>query len=171
MIRKMLLLLFLNTSIINARLITTSIEMRASEETKEYFTFNLILEEEYYTKYPKSQNEMQAYEITEIFAKSIMTNKVNYNAIAPSHREINKYLLKSETIDKSFYKHKIFKIKPIDNTVFKSTALLYTKKGFYKLELYIGNNKKNKPEILNLNITHFTKPMNEIKNEMIFYRN
>ncbi|UGQ17448.1 hypothetical protein [Borrelia sp. RT1S] len=170
MIRKILLLLFVNTSIINARLITTSIEMRASEEMKEYYTFNLILEEEYYTRYPKSQNEMQVYELTEIFTKSIIKNKVDYAAVTPTYREINKYLLKSEIIDRSFYKHKIFKVKPID-TVFKSTALLYTKKGFYKLELYIGNNKKNVPEIFNLNITYFTKAMSEIKNEMIFYRN
>ncbi|AYE36523.1 hypothetical protein DB313_03520 [Borrelia turcica IST7] len=168
MIKKIFLLFLINTSL-NSRLITTSIEKRASEETKKYSAFNLILEEEYYTKYPKSQNEIQIYELTENFIKSIIKGKVNYTTITPAYREINQYLLRSEIIDKSFLKYKIFKIKPMD-TVFKSLALLYTKKGFYKVELYIGNNKKNKLEIFNLNTSYFIKNMDEIKNEMIFYR-
>ncbi|UER67821.1 hypothetical protein LKV13_03430 [Borrelia sp. BU AG58] len=169
MIRRIFLLLLANIQIINARLITTSIEMRSSERMREYSAFNLISEEEYYLKYPKDQNEVQAYELTESFVKSIMENRINYAKLTPTHREINKYLLKSEIVDKSFSKYKIFKIKPID-TAFKSTALLYTKRGFYKTELYIGNNKEDKLEIFNLNITYSTKAMGEIKNDMIFYK-
>ncbi|QMU99424.1 hypothetical protein F0310_03325 [Borrelia sp. A-FGy1] len=168
MIKKIFLLFIINTTL-NSRLITTSIEKRVSEETKEYSAFNLILEEEYYTKQPKSQIEIQIYELTENFIKSIIKNKVNYTKINPSYREINKYLLRSEIIDKTFLKYKIFKIKPMD-TVFRSIALLYTKKGFYKLELYIGNNKEKKLEIFNSNMTYFIKNIKEIKNRMVFYR-
>ncbi|AWG43024.1 hypothetical protein CR532_03515 [Candidatus Borreliella tachyglossi] len=168
MIKIIFLILFFNIAL-HSRLITTSIETRTSEEIKKYSAFNLILEEEYYTKHPKIQNEIDIYELTEKFTKSIIKGKIDYTAMSPTYSEVNKYLLKGEIIDKSFLQYKIFKIKAMDK-IFKSLALLYTKKGFYKLELYIGNNKKNKLEIFNLNISYFKKNPNEIKNEMIFYK-
>ncbi|WP_024653375.1 hypothetical protein [Borrelia persica] len=167
MIRKILLLLSINTSIYS-RLITSSIEKRSSEVIKKYHAFNLITEEEYYTQNPKSTNEIEIYEITENFIKSIFNNKIDYTKITPRYRETNKYLLNSEIIDKDFLKYKIFKIKTIDS-IFKSSALIYTKQGFYKLELYIGKDSKEKLEIFNINPSYFKKNLNEISNEIIFY--
>ncbi|BCR21268.1 hypothetical protein [Borrelia miyamotoi] len=168
MIKKIFLILIINTQI-HSRLITTSIEKRSSETSKKYSAFNLIIEEEYYTKHPKNTYEIQIYKLTENFIKSIIKGKIDYTKITPTYREANKYLLQGEIIDNSFTNYKIFKIKTIDS-IFKSSALIYTKKGFYKLELYIGNNNKNRLEIFNLNIPYFTKNLNEISNEMIFYR-
>ncbi|BDU62660.1 hypothetical protein BOFE_02000 [Candidatus Borrelia fainii] len=168
MIKKIFLLLIINTSIYS-RLITTSIKKRSSEAMKKYSAFNLIIEEEYYTKHPKDTHEMQIYELTENFIKSILKDKINYKALTPTYKEANKYLLQSEIVDKDFSKYKIFKIKAI-NSIFKTSALIYTKKGFYKLELHIGNNNKNKLEIFNLNMSYFTKQLNEISNAMIFYK-
>ncbi|AHH03669.1 Hypothetical protein BHY_0718 [Borrelia nietonii YOR] len=168
MIRKIFMLLIINTSIYS-RLITTSIEKRSSETNRQYSSFNLIIEEEYYTQYPKNTHEIQIYELTENFLKSILRNNIDYATITPTYKEANKYLLQSEIIDKDFLKYKIFKIKTIDS-LFKSSALIYTKKGFYKLELHIGNNNKNKLEIFNLNMSYFTKNLNEISNELIFYK-
>ncbi|AAX17172.1 hypothetical protein [Borrelia hermsii] len=169
MIKKIFLLLIINTSIYS-RLITTSIEKRSSETTRQYSSFNLITEEAYYTQYPKNTHEIQIYELTENFIKSIFKDKIDYTAITPTYKEANQYLLQSEIIDKDFSKYKIFKIKTIDS-IFKSSALIYTKKGFYKLELHMGNNNKNKLEIFNLNMSYFTKSPNEISNELIFYKN
>ncbi|ETZ18852.1 hypothetical protein BDCR2A_00825 [Borrelia duttonii CR2A] len=168
MIKKILLFLIINTSI-HSRLITPSIEKRSSESIKKYSAFNLLIEEEYYIQHPKSTHEIQIYELTENFIKSILKNKIDDSKITPTYRETNKYLLQSEIIDKDFTKYKIFKIKTIDS-IFKSSALIYTTKGFYKLELYISNNK-DKLEIFNLNPSYFTKNPNEITNEMIFYNN
>ncbi|AHH12696.1 Hypothetical protein BHO_0048200 [Borrelia hermsii YBT] len=168
MIKKIFLLLIINTSIYS-RLITTSIEKRSSETTRQYSSFNLITKEEYYTKYPKNTHEIQIYELTENFIKSILKDKIDYTSITPTYKEANRYLLQSEIIDKNFSKYKIFKIKTIDS-IFKSSALIYTKKGLYKLELHIGNNNKNKLEIFNLNMSYFTKSPNEISNELIFYK-
>ena len=168
MIKKTFLFLIINIQI-HSRLITTSIEKRSSESSKKYSAFNLIIEEEYYTKYPKNTHEIQIYKLTENFIKSIIKDKIDYTNITPTYKEANRYLIQDEIIDNDFSKYKIFKIKTI-SSIFKSSALIYTKKGFYKLELYIGNNKKNKLEIFNLNMQYFTKNLNEISNEIIFYR-
>ncbi|AHH10866.1 hypothetical protein bcCo53_000673 [Borrelia coriaceae] len=166
---KKIFLIFVITTSIYSRLITTSIEKRSAEATKKYSAFNLIIEEEYYTKYPKSTHEIEIYKLTENFIKSILKDKIDYSTITPAYKEANQYLIQSEIIDKDFSKYKIFKIKTIDS-IFKSLALIYTKKGFYKLELYIGNNSKNKLEIFNLNMSYFTKNLNEISNSMLFYK-
>ncbi|AHH08642.1 hypothetical protein baBA2_000667 [Borrelia anserina] len=168
MIKKIFLLLIINTSI-HSKLITTSIKKRSSETTRQYSSFNLIIEEEYYTKHPKSTHEIQIYELTENFLKSILKDQIDYNKITPTYREANKYLIQSEILDKDFLKYKIFKIKTIDS-IFKSSALIYTKRGFYKLELYISNNGKNEMDIFNINISYFTQNLSEISNEMIFYK-
>ncbi|BCR22083.1 hypothetical protein [Borrelia sp. HM] len=168
MIQKVFFLIMISIQI-HSRLITTSIEKRSSESPKRYSAFNLIIEEEYYTKYPKNTYEIQIYKLTENFIKSIIKGKIDYNNITPTYKEANKYLIQDEIIDNDFSKYKIFKIKTI-NSIFKSSALIYTKKGFYKLELYVGNNNKNKLEIFNLNMQYFTKNLKEISNEIIFYR-
>ncbi|WKC85565.1 hypothetical protein [Borreliella lusitaniae] len=152
---------------INARLLNISIESRANEKIKEYSSFNLILEKEYYTNFPKSEIEKNIYNLTEHFVKSIMQNKTDYSLLNSSYKEVNKYLMQSEVIDNKFLKYKIFKIKNINGT-FKSYSLIYTKKGFYKLELYIENNTEP-IKIFNLNITYFLNNSNKISNEMIFF--
>ncbi|WNY66097.1 hypothetical protein QIA45_03385 [Borreliella andersonii] len=160
------LLILLDFSL-NARLLDISIEKRANEEIKKYSSYNLILEKEYYTNFPTSEIEKNIYNLTEHFVKSMMLNKTNYGLLNLSYREANKYLIQSELIDKKFLKYKIFKIKNI-NGIFKSYSLIYTKKGFYKLELYIENNTEPL-KIFNLNITYFSKNLNKISNEMIFF--
>lgn len=159
------LLTLLNLSL-NARLLNISIERRANEEIKKYSSFNLILEKEYYTGLPTSEIEKNIYKLTEHFVKSIMLNKINYGLLHSNYKEVNKYLIQSELIDNKFLKYKVFKIKNI-NGIFKSYSLIYTKKGFYKLELYIENNTEPL-KILNLNITYFLKTSDKISNEMIF---
>ncbi|MBB6042658.1 hypothetical protein QIA34_03950 [Borreliella yangtzensis] len=159
------LLTLLNLSL-NARLLNISIERRANEEIKKYSSFNLILEKEYYTDFPTSEIEKNIYKLTEHFVKSIMLNKINYGLLNSNYKEVNKYLIQSELIDNKFLKYKVFKIKNI-NGIFKSYSLIYTKKGFYKLELYIENNTEPL-KILNLNITYFLKTSDKISNEMIF---
>ncbi|WPM05667.1 hypothetical protein QIA41_00875 [Borreliella sinica] len=160
-----ILLTLLNLPI-NARLLDISIETRVNEEIKKYSSFNLILEKEYYTNFPTSEIEKNIYELTEHFVKSIILNKTDYNLLNSNYKEVNKYLIQSELIDKKFLKYKIFKIKNI-NGIFKSYSLIYTKEGFYKLELYIENNTEP-IKIFNLNITYFLKNSDEISNEMIF---
>ncbi|WKC80040.1 hypothetical protein [Borreliella tanukii] len=160
-----MLLTLLNLSL-NARLLNISIEKRANEEIKKYSSFNLILEKEYYTSLPTSEIEKNIYKLTEHFVKSIMLNKIDYSSLNLNYKEANKYLIQSELIDNKFLKYKIFKIKNINGT-FKSYSLIYTKKGFYKLELYIENNTESL-EIFNLNITYFSKNSDKISNEMIF---
>ncbi|WKC75461.1 hypothetical protein QIA36_03945 [Borreliella yangtzensis] len=159
------LLTLLNLSL-NARLLNISIERRVNEEIKTYSSFNLILEKEYYTGLPTSEIEKNIYKLTEHFVKSIMLNKINYGLLNSNYKEVNKYLIQSELIDNKFLKYKVFKIKNI-NGIFKSYSLIYTKKGFYKLELYIENNTEPL-KILNLNITYFLKTSDKISNEMIF---
>ncbi|WP_029362174.1 hypothetical protein [Borreliella garinii] len=162
----LLILLYLP---LNARLLNISIEKRASEEIKKYSSFNLILEKEYYTNFPTSEIEKNIYKLTEHFVKSIMLNKTDYSLLNSNYKEINKYLIQSELIDNKFLKYKIFKIKNI-NGIFKSYSLIYTKTGFYKLELYIENNVEP-IKIFNLNITYFLKNSDKISNEMIFSPN
>lgn len=166
-IQIILVLLTLLDFSLNARLLDISIEKRANEEIKKYSSYNLILEKEYYTNFPTSEIEKNIYNLTEHFVKSIMLNKANYGLLNLNYREANKYLIQSELIDKKFLKYKIFKIKNI-NGIFKSYSLIYTKKGFYKLELYIENNTEPL-KIFNLNITYFLKSVNKISNEMIFF--
>lgn len=162
----LLILLYLP---LNARLLNISIEKRASEEIKKYSSFNLILEKEYYTNFPTSEIEKNIYKLTEHFVKSIMLNKTDYSLLNSNYKEVNKYLIQSELIDNKFLKYKIFKIKNI-NGIFKSYSLIYTKMGFYKLELYIENNVEP-IKIFNLNITYFLKNSDKISNEMIFSPN
>ncbi|WP_324280775.1 hypothetical protein PT144_03405 [Borreliella garinii] len=154
---------------LNARLLNISIEKRASEEIKKYSSFNLILEKEYYTNFPTSEIEKNIYKLTEHFVKSIMLNKTDYSLLNSNYKEVNKYLIQSELIDNKFLKYKIFKIKNITG-IFKSYSLIYTKTGFYKLELYIENNVEP-VKIFNLNITYFLKNSDKISNEMIFSPN
>ncbi|WP_151060328.1 hypothetical protein [Borreliella turdi] len=151
---------------LNARLLNISIEKRVKEEIKKYSSFNLILEKEYYTDFPTSEIEKNIYKLTENFVKSIILNKPDYNLLNSNYKEANKYLIQSELIDNKFLKYKIFKIKNI-NGIFKSYSLIYTKKGFYKLELYIEKNTEP-IKIFNLNITYFLKNLDKISNEMIF---
>nr|WP_267915608.1 hypothetical protein [Borreliella garinii] len=162
----LLILLYLP---LNARLLNISIEKRASEEIKKYSSFNLILEKEYYTNFPTSEIEKNIYKLTEHFVKSIMLNKTDYSLLNSNYKEVNKYLIQSELIDNKFLKYKIFKIKNI-NGISKSYSLIYTKTGFYKLELYIENNAEP-IKIFNLNITYFLKNSDKISNEMIFSPN
>ncbi len=96
-----------------------------------------------------------------------MINKTDYSLLNLNYKEANKYLIQSELIDTKFLKYKIFKIKNINGNL-KSYSLIYTKKGFYKLELYIENNTEP-IKILNLNITYFLKNSDKISNEMIFF--
>ncbi len=42
---------------LNARLLDLSIEKKVNEEIKQYSSFNLILEKEYYTNFPTSEIE------------------------------------------------------------------------------------------------------------------
>ncbi|WKC79124.1 hypothetical protein QIA30_03945 [Borreliella turdi] len=151
---------------LNARLLNISIDKKAKEEIKKYSSFNLILEKEYYTDFPTSEIEKNIYKLTENFVKSIILNKPDYNLLNSNYKEANKYLIQSELIDNKFLKYKIFKIKNI-NGIFKSYSLIYTKKGFYKLELYIEKNTEP-IKIFNLNITYFLKNLDKISNEMIF---
>ncbi|WKC78205.1 hypothetical protein QIA31_03905 [Borreliella turdi] len=151
---------------LNARLLNISIEKKVKEEIKKYSSFNLILEKEYYTDFPTSEIEKNIYKLTENFVKSIILNKPDYNLLNSNYKEANKYLIQSELIDNKFLKYKIFKIKNI-NGIFKSYSLIYTKKGFYKLELYIEKNTEP-IKIFNLNITYFLKNLDKISNEMIF---
>ncbi|QFI14771.1 hypothetical protein QIA37_03965 [Borrelia sp. CA_690] len=151
---------------LNARLLNISIEKRAKEEIKKYSSFNLILEKEYYTGFPTIEIEKNIYQLTEHFVKSIILNKIDYSLLNSNYKEVNKYLIQSELIDKKFLKYKIFKVQNI-NGIFKSYSLIYTKKGFYKLELYIENNAEHL-KIFNLNINYFLKTSDKISNEMIF---
>ncbi|WKC88316.1 hypothetical protein [Borreliella japonica] len=151
---------------LNARLLDITIEKRATEEIKKYSSYNLILEKEYYTDFPTSEIEKNIYKLTEHFVKSIILNKTDYGLLNPNYKEANKYLIQSELIDNKFFKYKIFKIKNI-NGIFKSYSLIYTEKGFYKLELYIENNTEP-IKIFNLNITYFLNNSDEISNKMIF---
>ncbi|QUG72817.1 hypothetical protein FOV35_00890 [Borreliella afzelii] len=152
---------------LNARLLDLSIEKKVNEEIKQYSSFNLILEKEYYTNFPTSEIEKNIYKLTEHFVKSIMINKTDYSLLNLNYKEANKYLIQSELIDTKFLKYKIFKIKNINGNL-KSYSLIYAKKGFYKLELYIENNTEP-IKILNLNITYFLKNSDKISNEMIFF--
>nr|WP_267585841.1 hypothetical protein [Borreliella afzelii] len=143
---------------LNARLLDLSIEKKVNEEIKQYSSFNLILEKEYYTNFPTSEIEKNIYKLTEHFVKSIMINKTDYSLLNLNYKEANKYLIQSELID----------TKLNINGNLKSYSLIYTKKGFYKLELYIENNTEP-IKILNLNITYFLKNSDKISNEMIFF--
>ncbi|AJA90462.1 hypothetical protein OY14_03370 [Borreliella chilensis] len=160
-------LALLNFSL-NARLLDISIEKRASIEIRQHSSFNLILKKEYYTNLPTSEIEKNIYKLTQHFIKSILINRIDYSLINSNYREANKYLIQSELIDKKFSKYKTFKIKNI-NGAFKSYSLIYTKKGFYKLELYIENNTEP-IKIFNLNITYFLNNPDKISNEMIFFQ-